>query len=102
MKVSPIPISWLPEFSIYASEPFLRSVGDECGWLGGVDNTGAMRCILPYTIIRKFIFRLVRFRVETIPLGGALSLDEEKAFLNGVIEYFRSIGTDMIIPASTN
>jgi hypothetical protein len=102
MKVAPVPISWRPEFSIYAAEPFLRSVGDECGWLGGFNGSGTMRCILPYTVIRKFIFRLVRFRVETIPVGEGLSVEEERAFLDDVIEYFRSAGEDMIIPASTN
>jgi lipid II:glycine glycyltransferase (peptidoglycan interpeptide bridge formation enzyme) len=45
---------------------------------------------------------MVRFRVETIPTGGALDVKEEKAFLNNAVEYFRSTGADMIIPATTN
>ena len=45
---------------------------------------------------------MVRFRVETIYLDGELSVEEEKSFLNSVVEYFRSIGADMIIPATTN
>lgn len=102
MKAEKIPIDWHPGLSIYASEPFLKAAGDEYGWLGGFDDTGKLRCVLPYTIIRKAIFRMVRFRVETIWLGEALGVEEEKSFLNSVVEYFRSIGADMIIPATTN
>ena len=32
----------------------------------------------------------------------SLAFEEEKLFLNSAIEYFRSIGADMIIPATTN
>jgi len=103
MKAIPVEINWHPGLSIFASEPFLKAVGDEYGWLGGTDDSGKRRCILPYTIIRKTgLFRLVRFRVETIPLDGELDVMEEKAFLNSAVEYFRSIKADMIIPATTN
>jgi len=102
MIVKKINVDWHPGLSIYASEPFLKLVGDEYGWLGGFYEADNLRCILPYTIIRKAIFRLVRFRVETIPLNGELSPDEEKAFLNGVVAYFRKNGADMIMPATTN
>ena len=66
MRVVSIPIDWNPSLSIFASENFLQSVGDEYGWLGGIDSTGAVVCFLPYTILYKGPFRLVRFRVETI------------------------------------
>ena len=102
MKATPIEINWHSGLPIFASESFLKAVGDEYGWLGGIDESGKLRCILPYTIIRKAIFRMVRFRVETIPLGEGLDVEEEKSFLNSAIEYFRSIGADMIIPATTN
>ena len=102
MEVKKIDINWHPELSIYASEPFLKAVGDEYGWLGGFDDAGTLRCILPYTIIKKAVFRMVRFRVETMPLGEELSIDQEKAFLNSVIKYFRTIGADLVIPATTN
>lgn len=102
MYAKKIDIDWHPELSIYASELFLKAVGDEYGWLGGYDSVGELRCILPYTIVRKAIFRMVRFRVETIPLCKEITLEEEKCFLNSVIDYFRSIGADMIIPATTN
>ena len=56
MTAKPIDIDWHPEISIFASEPFLKAVGDEYGWLGGVDNSGKVRCILPYTIVIKRFF----------------------------------------------
>jgi hypothetical protein len=102
MKAAPVPITWHPGLSIFASEPFLKAVGDEYGWLGGIDDSGKLRCILPYTIIRKAIFRMVRFRVETISLGEELDVKEEKAFLNSALEYFRSISADIIIPGTNN
>lgn len=97
-----IEIVWHPHLSIYASEPFLKSVSDDYGWIGGFDDSGKLRCILPYTIIRKAIFRMARFRVETIPLEGELTIGEEKAFLESSVKFLRSIGAEMIIPATTN
>jgi hypothetical protein len=102
LKATRVPINWHPGLSLYASESFLNAVGDEYGWIGGTDDSGKLRCILPYTVIRKAIFRMVRFRVETISLGEELDVREEKSFLNSVIQYFRSTGADMIIPATTN
>jgi hypothetical protein len=97
-----IDITWTPDLSIYAAEKYLKLVGEEYGWLGGYDEGGAIRCILPYTIVRKPLIRMVRFRVETIPMGNGLAFEEEKAFLNSAVEYFRSTGADMVIPATTN
>ena len=102
MRAEPIEINWNTGFPIFASEPFLKAVGDEYGWLGGFDNKEELRCILPFTIIKKAIFRMVRFRVETIQMGQGLSIDEEKSFLNSAMGYFRSKGADMVIPATTN
>lgn len=102
LTTRPIPIAWSPGMSIFASEGFLRSVGDEYGWLGGFDETGRLRCVLPYTIIRKAILRMVRFRVETIPMDGEISIEDEKSFLNSAMEHFRSVRADLVIPATTN
>jgi hypothetical protein len=102
MKLESIPIDWNAGLSIYASQPFLKAVSDECGWLGGMDEAGALRCILPYTIVKKGPFRMVRFRTETIWLKEEIPLDEEKKFLNKVVDFFRSTGADIIIPATTN
>lgn len=102
MNVKQIEIDWNPDLSIYASEHFLKSVGDRYGWIGGFDDSGKLSCVLPYTVIKKSLFSMVRFRVETIPLGQELNLEEEKLFLNNAMEYFFTIGADMIIPATTN
>lgn len=102
IKAVRIEIDWHPGLSIYASEPFLKLVSDEYGWLAGIDDSNKLRCFLPYTVIRKAFIRMVRFRVATIPMGDAFAIEEEKSFLNSAAEYFRSAGADMIIPASTN
>lgn len=47
MRVEDINIDWTPELSIYPSEKFLKAVGDEYRWLGGFDDSGALRCVLP-------------------------------------------------------
>ncbi|OGD32786.1 MAG: hypothetical protein A2V45_15595 [Candidatus Aminicenantes bacterium RBG_19FT_COMBO_58_17] len=102
MRVKSIEINWHPELPIFAKESFLEAVSDEYGWLGGFAESGELRCVLPYTIVRKAIFRMVRFRVETMPVARDFGVAEEKAFLNEVIGYFRSVGADMVIPATTN
>jgi hypothetical protein len=100
LRANPIEIKWHTGLPIYASEGFLKTVGDEYGWIGGTDNAGLLRCILPYTVIRKPGFRLIRFRVETIPMNGEIEIEEESSFLNNTMEYFRAAGTDMILPSN--
>lgn len=102
LKAEPIEIHWNPSLPVFAKEEFLSAVGDEYGWLGGIDELGTVRCILPYTITRKTGLRLVRFRVETIPCGEALDVCAEKSFLNNAVRYFRTAGADIIIPPSNN
>src|SRR5262249_18474855 len=53
-------------------------------------------------ILRKPGFRMVRFRVETIPVDGELDIEEEKSFLQSAADYFRSAGADLILPATNN
>ena len=102
LKVASVPITWNPGLSIYASEPYLKTVGDENGWLGGTDGSGNLRCVLPYTVVRKLGIRMIRFRVETIPLVQDFGIEEEKSFLHSAVAYFRSSGADVIVPASNN
>jgi hypothetical protein len=99
LRVTPVEINWHPGLSIYASEAFLKSEGGQFGWIGGTDEKESLRCILPYTVIKKAGFRLIRFRTETVPLAGTLTCEEEKSFLTGVVEYFRAVGADVIIPS---
>jgi len=98
-KTAAIPIEWNAGLPIFASEQFLRYSAREYGWLGGIDPLGSLRCILPYTIMRKGLVRLARFRVETLPLDGELSLIEEREFLDSAITYLRSHKADVVIPA---
>lgn len=102
LKAEPIKIQWNPSLPIFAKEEFLSAVGDEYGWLGGIDECGSLRCFLPYTVVRKAGVRMVRFRIETIPYGTGVGVLEEKSFLNSVVQYFRKTRADVIIPASTN
>lgn len=100
LRAMPVEINWRPEMPIFASQDFLKSLCEEYGWVGGLDDSDRLRCILPYTVIRKPGFRFVRFRVETIPLDCDLTLDEERLFLDNTLTYFRSAQADMIIPAA--
>ena len=102
MVVKPVEISWHEDLPIFASESFLKAVSDQYGWLGGFAESGELRCVLPFTIVRRAFFRMVRFRVETIILAQGFDTIEERAFLNDTMEYFKKIGEDMIIPATTN
>ncbi len=102
IKSEPIPIQWDQSLPVFAKEEFLRAVGDEYGWLGGIDECGSLRCVLPYTVVRKAGVRMVRFRIETIPCGTGVDVLGEKSFLNSVVQYFRKTRADIIIPASTN
>jgi hypothetical protein len=99
ITASPVDIRWHPGLPIYASEAFLASDGGRFGWLGGTDDQSELRCILPYSIISKPGLRMIRFRTQTIPLSGELSLEQERSFLTSAIDYFRSSGADMIIPS---
>jgi hypothetical protein len=102
MRVEQVAIDWHPCQPIFAKESFLQAVGDEYGWLGGFSGSGELRCVLPYTVVKKALFRMVRFRVETMPMVSDFGIAEEKEFLDRSIEYFRSIGADMVIPATSN
>jgi peptidoglycan biosynthesis/recognition FemAB-like protein len=99
LTVAPVEIKWHSGLPIYASEAFLQSDADEFGWIGGSSDKANLCCVLPYTIIRKTGFRMVRFRTESIPLVDNFDLEKERSFLNRVVEYFRSTDAGMIIPS---
>ena len=102
MRAQPIAIDWNPDLPIFAKESFLASVGDEYGWLGGLDDSEKLRCVLPYTIVRKATVRMVRFRVETILLDENLCVEDERRFLDSAMAHFKKMGADIVIPATTN
>ena len=102
MNAVPVAINWHAGMSIFASEPFLATLGKEYGWIGGVDEHRPTRCILPYAVVRAGGFRLVRFPVETIVLGDRWSVDDERCFLQSATEHFCLMRYDVIIPATFN
>lgn len=99
LKAIPVGVNWCSDVSVYASEGFLKSESSQYGWIGGVEEQGRLRCILPFTVTQKFGFRMVRFRTETIPCEGALEIEEERLFLRGVVNHFRASGADFILPS---
>lgn len=101
LEVHPVPITWIPELPIYASESFLQTVSSEYGWIGGV-SSGVLRCILPYTVIRRPAFRIVRFRLATVPIDWSMSADDDRAFLTKAAEYFRAADMDLIMPGANS
>lgn len=100
LRAIPLKLEWNAHMPVYASEAFLSAVGDRFGWIGGMDDTGHLRCVLPYVIIRKVGFHFVRFQTGTITLAHALGVDEERSFLKAVVEHFRASRADMIIPGT--
>ena len=87
MIVRPIQMEWHSGLRIYASEPFLKTVSDQYGWIGWYDDSDELLCFLPYLVIKKFIFGLIRFPVQTIPQSEKYAECMEKDFLesSGVI-----------------
>jgi hypothetical protein len=97
-----VDIDWHARLPVFASDRYLRLVGSEYGWLGGVDDGGDLACLLPFVVIKRAVFRLVRFPVETILLKAGINADKERAFLNGAVEHFRSMKVDLIVPATSS
>ena len=102
MNAVEIPARWHEDLPIFAHPAFLGAVSDKYAWLGGLDEHGKLRCILPYTMVRRGPLSMVRFRVETLPQDGELTLAQERSFLRSVIEHCSAVGADMVIPATTN
>src|SRR5262249_4456307 len=98
LKAIPVEVKWHRNLPIYASNAYLRCDGP-FGWMGGIDNSGTLRCVLPYYVIRKPGFHMIRFRTQTISWSGELELAEEKSFRTAVVEHFRSTGADIILPS---
>jgi hypothetical protein len=100
IKAAPVEIRWNKNLSVFGSAGFLRSMSGEYGWIGGRADNGGLYCALPYYIFRKGGFCLVRFTSETMWLGPELSSDDEKQFLNAVVDCFRTQKADLIVPAT--
>lgn len=102
MKAEAVEINWNTSLPIHASAPFLKALGDSCGWIGGFDEARKLCCVLAYTVLRKPFLRMIRFRSGPIPFVENFGLQDEKIFLNSIVQYLRSTGADMIVPASNN
>lgn len=102
MKVARVAIEWRSSLPIYASESFLKTVSNEYGWLGGIDASSELLCILPFSVIRRGAFRLIRFPTQTILREEEMDVEREREFLTKAVDYFHSIGADVIIPATVN
>jgi len=103
IRAERVAIRWHPDLPVFAKEEFLGAVGEEYGWLGGIEGPNETpRCILPYTILRRSGLRMIRFRTETITCGPPLSWFEEKTFLDSAVQHFRMAGGDVIVPATNN
>jgi hypothetical protein len=102
VRTGPVPVAWNPQLPLFASEKYLRLLASEYGWFGGFDAAGDLACFLPFVVIRKSLFRLVRFPVETVLLKPDVDAAEEKAFLNAALGYLRTLQVDAIVPATFN
>jgi len=102
MKVQTVDIRWHAELPVFASPGYLRTVSPDYGWIGGFDGSRTMVCLLPYSVIRKSIFHLIRFPIETIRIDPDLDIGQERAFLNAVIRHLGASGADLVIPATFN
>ena len=78
LKAIRMKVDWNPSMSIFASERYLRLLGTEWGWLGGVDEGGNLACVLPFAVVKKWVLRLVRFPVETILLNPGIDAAQER------------------------
>src|SRR5579859_2068367 len=77
ITAEPLEMRWDESLPVFAKPEFLGAAGEGAGWLGGVDESGNLRCFLPYTIVRKAGLRMVRFRMETTALCADLNIAEE-------------------------
>ena len=100
MNIKEIDISWNENYSIFASEHYLRSQSNEYGWIGGYDEK-KLYYILPYVKFKNFLYKLVRFPTATIHVEINRT-NNEKEFLEKIIEYFKEKNIDLILPPQTN
>jgi hypothetical protein len=96
MEIRKIILEYSNHFPIFASSEYLALVSKEYGWFGGFGN-GKLVCALPYIVKKKFIFKWIQFQTETLCINPPLSAEEEKYFLNSVIDFLRKENIDFIV-----
>ncbi len=72
--------NYIEDVPVHAMEGMLKSRSDEYGWF--VDE----KFVLPFFIDKRMIFRRMVFTSETIRRVEDATLEEEKAFLNAMVE----------------
>lgn len=102
MDIKLIKFNWNEQYPIFASEQYLHSISDEYGWLCGFKNK-RMQFVLPFVIKKKLIFRYLEFQTSTLYMDNSLTVQEERTFLNEVVNYFRKNSSiDFIKQPSTS
>ncbi len=71
---------YMEDIPVHAMEGMLKSRSDEYGWF--VDE----KFILPFFIDKRLIFRRMVFTSETIKRDPNATIEEEKAFLNEMVD----------------
>jgi len=85
------------ELPIFARESYLKSKSNDYGWFIN-DNF-----IIPFTIEKKLIFKRLIFTHQTIYLAKRLTVEDEKIFLNQMVNYCQENNVcDFIYKAQAN
>jgi lipid II:glycine glycyltransferase (peptidoglycan interpeptide bridge formation enzyme) len=100
MDIRQINFNWSDDYSIFASEKFLKSQSANFGWIGGFVED-KLKFVLPYVIKKRFIFKYLMFHSGTIYVEKDLSINTEKDFLNAAILYLKKIKIDFIAHPSS-
>jgi hypothetical protein len=101
MTVKEINLNWDKRYSIFASDFYLRTIGEQYGWIGGY-VTDRLFFVLPFAIKSRLVFKSLVFTSDTIYMSPEAGVDQEKEFLNGVIKYFYSKKIDFIQQPATH
>jgi lipid II:glycine glycyltransferase (peptidoglycan interpeptide bridge formation enzyme) len=75
---------------IFATKEFLKIKSSEYGWI--IDD----KYILSYYIDRRSIFSKLVFTSETISINTKENIENEKLFLNSVVEKVKELNVDLI------
>jgi len=85
------------DLPIFATEEYLKSKNQDYGWFINENF------LLSFTIEHKLIFKRLIFTNETLYLKPSLSINDEKIFLNDIVEYCKSKNIcDFIYKAQAN
>lgn len=101
MEIKEIQFEWNENYPIFASKNYLKSKNYKYGWLGCFSDN-SLKFVLPYLIKKRLIFNYLQFQTDTIYIDNNLNVENEKVFLNHVIEFLRQKNLDFISHSPTN